>query len=132
MALSEPTVADVRIIFATSLGDSAVQAFITDAVLFADGCPAVAGYSAERQAAIVKYLAAHLMFVGGHATSGSASSGTKTQESVGDASVSYAAPGANTFGLGLEASRFGQQALKLETSGCLARLGKPRPMLVRV
>jgi hypothetical protein len=115
--LTKPTVAAVRLIITTTLVDASVQAFIDDAELIARGCTVVAGYEEEVQAAIVKYIAAHLISVQ------SGKSGVLTQKALGDASESYAS---GAMGDMLKASRYGQQALLLDPSGCLANLGKRR------
>lgn len=82
--------------------------------MIAEGCPVTATYAVTRQAAIVKYLAAHLAL--------SALGGQKTQRALGDASETQA-PG--VLGMTLSGTTYGQQALALDTSGCLARLGRP-------
>jgi len=120
MPLALPTLADVRAIIATSLTDGQLQAVIDDAGLIAEACPAVVGYPATRQAAIVKYITAHLL--AGSAGS-SAGSGAITQKALGDASESYAA---GQFGMDLKSSQWGQKALLLDPSGCLATLGRER------
>lgn len=115
MALATPTATEVKAIIATTLGDAAVDAFVADALLFVEDCPAVALVSASKQKAIIKYLAAHLIVCSNPTLA------TVTQRSLGDASDSYAvAPAGND----LRSTTFGQQALLLETSGCLEGLGK--------
>ncbi|MCE8471503.1 DUF4054 domain-containing protein, partial [Rhodovulum sulfidophilum] len=97
-----------------------VASIIEDAALMAGVC--IAPYEPARQAAIVKWLAAHLIA----STNGAAGTGagSLTSMSLGDASETYAK--AALTGEGLRATHFGQQALLLDTLGGLARLGRPR------
>jgi len=118
MPLTLPTPADVRAIIATSLDDGQLQAVINDAALIAEACPAVAGYPAARQASIVKYITAHLLAGSAGSSTGS---GAITQKALGDASESYAA---GQLGMDLKSSAWGQKALLLDPSGCLATLGR--------
>jgi hypothetical protein len=114
MALAKPELSAVRAIIGTDLSDPQVQSVIDDAALLAEGCPKVAGYDAGRQAAIVKWLSAHMI-------ASTAKTGVLTQKSLGDASESY---GRAQVGLNLSGTTYGQQALALDPSGCLARLGQ--------
>lgn len=115
--MQKPTLEQVRVVITTTLSDTDLQAVIDDAALIAEGCPSVAGYSGDRQAAIVKWIAAHLI------GTQSGVAGALVQKKLGDAQEGYAAP---TMGLNLQGSRYGQQALLLDPSGCLANLGKIR------
>ena len=118
MSLELPTVDDVRVIITTSLTDDQVTDQIALAEALASQCPGVSSASTTIQAAIVKYITAHLiaMITGG--------GGVVQSEALGDASKTYAtAPAAS--GNGLNATRYGQQAIMFDTTGCLARLGKP-------
>lgn len=117
MPLELPTPADVRVIITTALTDPQIEALIGDAALIAEACPMVASYAANRQAAIVKWLTAHLI------SQQSGKAGALTQKALGDASESYAS---GAMGMNLQASRYGQQALALDPSGCLAQLGMRR------
>jgi len=116
MPIATPEVSAVRAIIGTGLSDPQVQSVIDDAALLAEGCPAVAGYDAPRQKAIIKWLTAHLIASTAHA-------GVLTQKALGDASESYARP---QTGLNLAGTSYGQQALVLDQSGCLAALGGKR------
>jgi hypothetical protein len=107
----------VRVVIATALADPQLTALIGDAVLIAEGCPVVATYDATRQAAIVKWIAAHLV------AQQSGKAGALTQKALGDASESYASA---AMGAQLAGSRYGQQAIALDPSGCLAQLGMRR------
>jgi hypothetical protein len=111
-----PTASDVIDLTGTAISAAVVSALINDAALVADG-DCFAAYSEERKTAIIKWLAAHLV------ASTDAGGGTLTQDKLGDASQSYARA---TMGEGLKGTMYGQQALALDTSGCLFRLGKGR------
>ena len=114
MSVASPTVSAVRGVIATSLEDAQVEDFITDAVLILEGCPGIVAMDAPRQAAIGKWVTAHLI------SQRDGKGGQKTQQTMGDASESYAAaPG----GLMIKSSRYGQQACALDYSGSLANLG---------
>lgn len=124
MSIAKPTVASVRAIIDTKLTDEQLESVIDDAVLFAEGCPMVATYDEARQRAIIKWLTAH-MIASTNATGG----GALTSKSLGDASESYARP---TLGVGLSGTTYGQQAIALDPSGCLANLGKTRMMFKKL
>lgn len=114
MTVATPTVAAVRVVITTAMDDDAVTAFIEDAALIAD-LTGIQALAAARQVAIVKWLTAHL--IAQHSGKG----GQITAESIGDASKSYAG---GSGGLFLQATRYGQQACLLDTSGELANLGR--------
>lgn len=116
MPLATPEAPAVRTIIETELSDPQILSVIEDAALLAEGCPAVVGYPAGRQTAIVKWLAAHII-------ASTSKTGVLTQKALGDASESYAR--AQT-GQNLAGTTYGQQALALDPSGCLARLGEKR------
>jgi len=113
-------VAEVIEITATDYSEAVVAAIIADAALVAEGC--IETYSAERQTAIIKWLACHLIVSTNGA--GGAGSGSITSEKLGDASTTYAKSALS--GEGLKASHYGQQALLLDTNGCLAGKGRSR------
>jgi hypothetical protein len=114
VALSLPTVEDVRAVIETEATDTQVQMAIDDAALVVEAC--VAALPAARQEAIIKYVAAHFLSLGSKTGSGALSS-----QSLGDASESYAT---SILGEGLAGTEFGKRALLLDPNGCLARLGK--------
>lgn len=120
MALSLPSVEDVRAIIETSLLDGAIETLIEDAALIAEGCPAIETYSDARQAAIIKWLTAHLIDQSGKSVEGS---GKITSERIGDAARTFAS---GTLGAGILGSSYGAQAAALDQSGCLSDLGKRR------
>ena len=105
-----PTESEVIAITGTDFSEAVVDAIIADAALIAEGC--ISSYSDERQTAIIKWLACHLI-ASTNGASGTGS-GSVTSSKLGDASESY-----------------GQQALLLDTNGCLARKGRP-PATVQV
>lgn len=105
--------ADVIAITGTELAEAVVTALIADAELVAGDC--ISSYSAERQDAIVKWLAAHLV------ASTDAGGVSVTSEKLGDASLTFARA---TLGEGLKGTFYGQQALALDTNGCLTGKGR--------
>lgn len=125
MPLSTPSVDDVRSIITTTQHDGQVNAAIETATLVAEDCASILAASEARQKAIVKYLAAHFLHVTDMSNASSKSKAI-TSRSLGDASESYAAA---PLGTQLESSQFGQQALILDTGGCLATKGKRRAMM---
>lgn len=112
MAISQPTPSEVRTVIKTAITDEQIQQFIDDAVLMTENCDIIATYSEAKQKAIVRWLAAHLI-----ATQAPA----MKSQGIGDASESYESP---ITGEGLKGSRYGQQAILLDPSGCLAKQGK--------
>lgn len=115
MALQKPNVADVLAILGGEHSEPLIQSMIDDAALVADNLCTQA-YDAERQKAIVKWLAAHMV-------ASTNREGVLTSDKLGDAQQSYARA---TTGEGLKGTTYGQQALLLDINGCLSRLGKPR------
>lgn len=115
--VAKPDVDAVRLVITTKISDSAVSALIDDAALIAAGCPVVDTYSTDLQTAIVKYLAAHLI------ASRSDGPGVLVSKKIGDASESY---GRATMGMQLQSTTYGQQAIALDPTGCLKRLGNVR------
>lgn len=110
-----PAASDVVSLTETTLASAVVDSIIADAALVAGGC--IEGYEESRQTAIIKWLAAHLV------TSTDASNGTLTSDKMGDASQSFARA---SMGKALEGTMYGQQALALDTNGCLIRKGRGR------
>lgn len=124
MSVTTPTVAAVKAIIATgTMTDDEVQAFIDDAALVAEGVPGVVALGATRQAAVVKWMTAHLI------SQKDGKGGQLTAKSLGDASESYTSP-SSASAIFLQSTRYGQQACMLDTSGQLADLGKRKPSLV--
>lgn len=115
---ASPTPSEVKVTIKTLLSDEAIQQFIDDAVLMVEPCTVIATFSEAKQKAIIRYIAAHMI-----ATSGDGTEGRMTSQKIGDASETYEA---GTLGQGLKASSFGQKAIEMDTSGCLASLGKQR------
>lgn len=116
-----PSPADVKVIIKTALGDDAVQAFIDDAVLMVSPC--VLGYLPDRQAAMIKWTAAHLI-----ASSPGNGGQTLSSKRLGDAAESYVNV---TAGDALMATNFGRQALSLDTNGCLLSLAQ-KPVVFKL
>jgi len=123
MALETPTPDEVRGVIAlpTTVVDATINAFISDASLVVARCPVIVSSDSATQKAVIKWVTAHLMNMRYGA------SGPLVSESIGDASKSYAQPSRAPSGLGLAGSYYGQQALLLDPSGCLAQVGKMRP-----
>lgn len=118
MALNLPTVEQVRaIVAAPNLTDLQVQGFIDDAALMVEHC--VASQSDVRQAGIIKWIAAHLISLAGAVTG--AASGVIQSQSLGGASESYATAATADM---LRGTAFGQQAMLMDPTGCVANLGK--------
>lgn len=120
-----PTASEVIALTGTDFSEAVVDAIIADAALIAEGC--ISSYSDERQTAIIKWVACHLI-ASTNGASGTGS-GSVTSSKLGDASESYAKSALT--GEGLKATHYGQQVLLLDTNGCLARKGRP-PATVQV
>lgn len=121
MALSKPTAIAVKEIVTTGKSDSVVSSIIDDAALMVEDC--VSSLTAERQEAIIKYVAAHVI-----ALSDAKGSGAVSSEKLGDAQKSYAAA---HLGQHIHSTSYGQQAVMLDPNGCIAQIGK-RPAKVRL
>lgn len=125
MAVETPTVAAVRVVITTSLDDAAVQSLIDDAAALIDGqCSCIASLPSATQQSIVKWVAAYLI-----STVKQQGGGTLTSDRLGDAARTYSTTG---FGKQLASSAYGQNALLLDPTGCLARLGKARATIEKV
>lgn len=120
MAVSKPAASVVIALTGTSFPEAVVSAIIDDAAMIVEKC--VATYDSTRQESIVKWVAAHLI-----ASTGS--EGVMTSDSLGDASTSWARA---QLGDALKGTTYGQQALLLDTNGCLARQGRARASIERV
>lgn len=122
--MEQPSVADVRaiIVIPASVTDEVVEGFIDDAEALVSQCSAVASATDVVQKAILKYVTAH-MLANLYGTTGALQS-----KALGDASKSYGS-GSRTFGTGLAGTHYGQQALLLDPTGCLARLGRQRAFI---
>ncbi len=116
MAFILPTVEAVRAIVKTSLDDAQVQVMIDDAALLVGGC--ITSLDAARQTSIIKYATAHLIA----STGQGGSAALLTSKRLGDASESYARPSGNSEGLASTA--FGRNAINLDTTGCLGKMGQ--------
>lgn len=118
MSIELPTAADVKAIVTTSLDDPVIEGIITDASLMVEHC--VASLSASRQKAIIKYVTAHLLT---SMTGLAGSPKTLTQRTLGDANESYSTA---TLGANLAGTMYGQQAISLDPTGCVANIGKKK------
>jgi hypothetical protein len=123
MALTQPTTSEVKavIILPAGLADETIQLMIDQATVVAEMCPAIEAQSTRAQKSILMWLAAHLLAVN------YGKSGPTINKSLGDASEGYAA-GVRMFGAGLSSTMYGQNALLLEPTGCLEKLGKLKPV----
>ncbi len=119
MAIQKPTVAVVKLLIG-DFDDTLVQSIIDDAALMVGSC--VANFDADRQAAIIKWVTAHLLTV-------TPDGKFTTSEKLGDASESYAVP---KLGDSLAGSPMGQQALLLDLNGCLARIGRAKASIEKI
>lgn len=88
-----------------------VDAFIDDATTLVDEYLTTSGYSDALLEKIEKYLTAHLITMRQRQL---------TEEAFGDASRKYA----GKFGMGLDASQYGQQVQFLDKKGFLGTVGK--------
>ena len=98
----------------SSITDTQIDVFITQANLIVNDLLLDCGYSAAHLKEIERLLAAHLI---------SALQRQAASEKVGDASVSYQG---NSTGLNLDATLYGQNAKMLDTCGKLQNLGKTK------
>ena len=110
--MGSPTVSEVRAIVDTSRSDIDVHGVISDASLLVEGH--IGALSEDRQKAIIKWVAAHLL-------TSTNDNGIPTSESLGDASESYDRAPLGEF---LKGTTYGQQALALDVTGSLSRVGK--------
>lgn len=118
MSITLPTAAQVRAIYTTSKTDGEIDTAAAFAGEFASNCAGVLAMSSTMQAHIVAWLTAHFMSIQ------SGTGGVIQSESLGDASRTYASQVQKMGGNGLYATRYGQQAILLDTTGCLEGLGK--------
>lgn len=110
-----PTATEVRSIIDTALTDEQIDSIVTDAVLLVETCSS--GWSDARYTSILKWVTAHLI------ASRGGTEGVLTSSRLGDAQDNYMR---TTPGDGLKGTTYGQQALALDTNGCLVNLGKRR------
>lgn len=111
--MQKPTPAAVKDLTGSTASDTFVQTLIEDAAMLGGDC--LAGIDGSKQETVIKYIAAHLMFLTGDDATGELAS-----KSLGDASKSWnRAP----LGKGMYASQYGKIAASLLP--CLATLGNP-------
>lgn len=112
--MAKPTASDVKALTGLDIDDAVVTAVIDDASLIADKC--AADWSDAQETSIRKWLAAHLL-------ASTHDGGVITSESLGDASESYKRA---QVGDGIAGTTYGQQAIALDDTGCLARSGRAK------
>lgn len=114
-----PTPDQVRVIITTSLDDEAIEAMISDASAMARRC--LTRLDPDVQTTVVKWLAAHLI-----ASRTDLADSALVSSKLGDAQETYmrAQLGQNILG-----TPYGQQAAMLDPFGCIAGLGKRRPII---
>lgn len=125
MTLSLPEASDVQQIVKTSLGADTLRAMIADAALIVEDCASIATYTPQRQQAIIKYVVAHMITTTGQGGNSARLSGRR----LGDASQTYRT---QALGPNLAGTTYGEQALALDPSGCLATIGLKRVVAVVV
>jgi type III secretory pathway lipoprotein EscJ len=123
MALTPPTVAEVRQVIATSLPDATIQVLITDAATLVAAC--IESLEPERQTVIVKYVAADMIA----AVISTQGKGPKVSSSLGDASDSWAG---SVAGAEYGKSAYWQRAVMFDPNGCLRKLGLRRIEFAKV
>lgn len=110
------TATELKQIYTTSISDGALQPFIDAANLLVNEELSASGLSDDRKKIIELYLAAHFTTI-------TLEKGGLLRKKIGDAEEEYQAFNSrNIQVLGLTATRFGQQALLLDTSGKLGAL----------
>lgn len=125
MAVEKPNVEQVRAIISTGLTDDQVQLYINDAALAVEGC--ISSLDDERQVAIVKWWTAHMIASAGQARGGGGGAGAVSSRKLGDASTTWVR---GSLGTGAASTYYGQQAISLDPSGCLAKIGMERALAV--
>ena len=108
------TAADLRLIFTTDLDDTSLDAFIAAAgvIIGPDGCDlAGQGVSSATVDEVCKWLSAHLATSDDPRVEAHRASGHTVEFE-------------SEIGLGLDSSRYGQMAKRLDPTGCLNQLDK--------
>lgn len=106
------TTADIRRVYPdTDSDDTVIQKFIANATSIVSGQLAGKGLTDSTLDLITTYVTAHLMVI-------SQERGGLRRAKLGDVDESYVVPGDGSFAW--TASRFGQTAIALDTSGTLA------------
>jgi hypothetical protein len=117
MAVSKPTAAQVKTVIQTSLSDTDIDAFMDDAVLIVEQCASIALGSEALQRSVVKWVTAHLI------NFAESNGGAISMKVLGSATEAYANSPLGEF---LKGSTYGMQALMMDKTGCLAKLGQTR------
>jgi len=110
--MTRPMPSEVLEVTGLSLDPATVDGYIDDALLLIEPCSR--GWSQDRERAVLKWVAAHLIY----STNDYA---VIESEKLGDASETYARP---SMGEGLMGTSYGQQAVLL--SDCLKRLSNSK------
>lgn len=110
-------VSDVRAIISTDLTDDQVTALIAHAALLVAACQS--GWTADELDAIKIWVTAHLI--------ASSVAPAVTSRKLGDASETFQRATAGT--VGLFGTSYGQTAISLDPTGCLASRGKTRAFM---
>lgn len=105
------TEADVLQIIDTDLTEEEITPFLNVAAVMVTDLLADESYSADLSREIERWLAAHFTAI---------RDPQLIEEKIGDATAKYGAK----VGSGLEATRYGQQVLLLDSNGIFAELGK--------
>lgn len=120
MTLSLPSAAQVRAVITTSKTDEEIDAIVVQAEALVSSCSGVSNASAAMQETILSWVTAHLI------ASPAGGGGIVQSEALGDASKSYAVSASPNGTRGLHSTRYGQQAIMFDITGCLAQLGGRR------
>lgn len=113
-----PTIRSLRAVVKTDVSDACLQDVIDEAYLLVGDC--IVGLEDARKTAIVRWTAAHILYSTSRLTN--MRELRITSRKLGDASETYAS---GPTGEGLRSSIYGQRAIDLDPSGCLAGLGQP-------
>ena len=114
--MARVTVRQVRELIPTSAeNDAILHSYINTANVYVDANLLTAGHGTTILEQIELYLSAHFTAI-------FEERGAIVEETLGDATDEYA----DIYAPGLQSTRFGQQAVILDTSGTLARLGSPK------
>jgi len=103
---------EVKAIIDTSLTASEVDPFITAASAMVDDLLSGSGLTTTQLKEVERWLSAHLVHIRDPKLS---------EQDINDASDKYQV---GKFGMGLEHTAYGQQAMFLDTTGTLAKAGK--------
>lgn len=112
--MAKPQPSDVLELTGLDFPEPVVSSVIDDAALMAERCSSA--WSDAQETSILKWLSAHLL-------ASTQDGGVLTSEKLDDASESYSRA---SVGDGISGTVYGQQAIALDPTGCLARLGRAK------